>query len=104
MTRHGPGRAGRARRQAWRVIYVAVEQPDKRPSSAISSIDPTPRARQLRSSVNWASRVAMLTGDKVPRGRTTIADELGIKTVFAKVGTAGQKADKVKELQDQGKQ
>ncbi len=46
-------------------------------------------------------QVAMLTGDNRATAER-IADELGIKTVFAEV-LPGQKADKVKELQVQGK-
>jgi len=46
-------------------------------------------------------QVAMLTGDNRATAER-IAGELGIKTVFAEV-LPGQKADKVKELQVQGK-
>ncbi|MBI3760807.1 MAG: copper-translocating P-type ATPase [Chloroflexi bacterium] len=46
-------------------------------------------------------QVAMLTGDNRATAER-IAGELGIKTVFAEV-LPGQKADKVKELQAQGK-
>lgn len=46
-------------------------------------------------------QVAMLTGDNRATAER-IASELGIKTVFAEV-LPGQKADKVKELQAQGK-
>jgi len=46
-------------------------------------------------------QVAMLTGDNRATAER-IAGELGIKTVFAEV-LPGQKADKVKELQTQGK-
>ncbi len=46
-------------------------------------------------------QVAMLTGDNRATAER-IAGELGIKTVFAEV-LPGQKADKVKEMQSQGK-
>ena len=46
-------------------------------------------------------QVAMLTGDNRATAQR-IADELGITTIFAEV-LPGQKADKVKELQSQGK-
>ena len=46
-------------------------------------------------------QVAMLTGDNRATAER-IAGELGIKTIFAEV-LPGQKADKVKELQSQGK-
>ncbi len=51
--------------------------------------------------IEMGVQVAMLTGDNRATAER-IAGELGIKTVFAEV-LPGQKADKVKELQSQGK-
>jgi Cu2+-exporting ATPase len=82
------------------VIYVAV---DGRTAGIIAIADAIrPTSRQAVEELRQLGiQVAMLTGDNRAMAQR-IAGELGIETVFAEV-LPGQKADKVKELQDQGK-
>ena len=103
QTRHGPGRAGRARgkpRGRRRTVIYVAGTAVKRASSPSPMPSDRPRAtvEELRQ---LGIQVAMLTGDNRATAHR-IAEELGIETVFAEV-LPGQKADKVKELQDQGK-
>ncbi|MBZ0157055.1 MAG: copper-translocating P-type ATPase [Alphaproteobacteria bacterium] len=82
------------------VVYAAV---DGEPAGIVAIADTIrPTSRQTVEELRKRGiQVAMLTGDN--RGTAgRIADELGITTVFAEV-LPGQKADKVKELQSQGK-
>jgi len=82
------------------VIYAAI---DEKFAGLIAIAD------KVRANAKYAVekltemgvQVAMLTGDNRATAER-IAGELGIKTVFAEV-LPGQKADKVKELQSQGK-
>jgi Cu2+-exporting ATPase len=82
------------------VVYAAVD------GKAVGLIAISDAARETAKEAVGKLRergveVAMLTGDN--RGTAErIAGELGIETVFAEV-LPGQKADKVKELQGQGK-
>jgi P-type Cu2+ transporter len=82
------------------VIYTAV---DGRPAGIIAIADAIrPTSRQAVEGLRELGvQVAMLTGDNRATAQR-IAGELSIETVFAEV-LPGQKADKVKELQDQGK-
>lgn len=82
------------------VVYAAV---DGKPAGLIAIAD-APRATSQQAIAKLRARgvqVAMLTGDNRATAQR-IAQELGIETVFAEV-LPGQKADKVKELQSQGK-
>jgi Cu2+-exporting ATPase len=83
------------------VIYAAV---DGHPAGLIAIADAIrPTSRQAVEELGKLGvQVAMLTGDNHATAHR-IAGELGIETIFAEV-LPGQKADKVKELQDQGKQ
>lgn len=82
------------------VIYAAI---DGKLAGLIAIAD-APRESSKATVAKLKSlgiQVAMLTGDN--RGTAQrIAQELGIETVFAEV-LPGQKSDKVKELQSQGK-
>jgi len=82
------------------VIYVAV---DNQAAGIIAIADQVRAgAKEAISALQKLGiEVAMLTGDNQATAQR-IADELGIQTVFAEV-QPGQKADKVKELQAQGK-
>ena len=82
------------------VIYSAV---DGKFAGLIAIADAVrPNAKQAVEKLTaMGVQVAMLTGDNRATAER-IAGELGIKTVFAEV-LPGQKADKVKELQAQGK-
>jgi P-type Cu2+ transporter len=82
------------------VIYTAV---DGKPAGIIAIADAIrPNSRQAVAELTKLGvQVAMLTGDNRATAER-IAGELGIQTVFAEV-LPGQKADKVKELQSQGK-
>ncbi len=82
------------------VVYAAV---DGKLAGLIAIAD-APRETSKESVAKLRERgiqVAMLTGDNRATAER-IAQELGIDTVFAEV-LPGQKADKVKELQVQGK-
>ena len=82
------------------VIYVAVDGTAAGIIALADTIRPTARlaVEELR---RLGVQVAMLTGDN--RGTAErIAAELSIETIFAEV-LPGQKADKVRELQAQGK-
>ncbi|HEX9872195.1 MAG TPA: copper-translocating P-type ATPase, partial [Candidatus Tectomicrobia bacterium] len=82
------------------VIYAAV---DGKPAGILAIADalrPTSK-RMVEEMRKLGVQVAMLTGDNRATAER-IAGELGIQTVFAEV-LPGQKADKVKELQGQGK-
>ncbi len=82
------------------VVYAAV---DGKLAGLIAIAD-APRASSKETVAKLRERgiqVAMLTGDNRATAER-IAHELGIDTVFAQV-LPGQKADKVKELQTQGK-
>jgi Cu2+-exporting ATPase len=82
------------------VIYTAV---DGKPAGIIAIADAIrPTSKQAVAELTKLGvQVAMLTGDNRATAER-IAGELGIQTVFAEV-LPGQKADKVKELQSQGK-
>jgi Cu2+-exporting ATPase len=82
------------------VIYAAV---DGRMAGLIAIADAIrPTSRQAVEELDKLDiQVAMLTGDNRATAQR-IAGELGIETVFAEV-LPGQKADRVKELQEQGK-
>ncbi len=82
------------------VVYAAV---DGKLAGVIAIAD-APRATSQETVAKLRARgiqVAMLTGDNRATAER-IARELGIDTVFAEV-LPGQKADKVQELQKQGK-
>jgi Cu2+-exporting ATPase len=82
------------------VVYAAA---DSKFAGMIAIADAVrPNARQAVEKLTaMGVQVAMLTGDNRATAER-IAGELGITTVFAEV-LPGQKADKVKELQSQGK-
>jgi len=82
------------------VVYVAV---DGRAAGIIAIADAVrPTSKQAVEELHrLGAQVAMLTGDNRATAER-IAGELGIDTVFAEV-LPGQKADKVRELQQQGK-
>jgi len=82
------------------VVYAAA---DGKFAGLIAIADAVrPNAKQAVEKLTaMGVQVAMLTGDNRATAER-IAGELGIKTVFAEV-LPGQKADKVKELQSQGK-
>ncbi len=82
------------------VIYVAV---DGQAAGIIAIADQVRSGAKeaIKSLQDLGIEVAMLTGDNRATAQR-IADELGIKTVFAEV-LPEQKASKVKELQSQGK-
>jgi len=82
------------------VIYAAVDNQ----MGGLIAIADAPRDTSKATVAKLKSlgiQVAMLTGDNRATAQR-IAQELGIETVFAQV-LPGQKADKVKELQAQGK-
>jgi P-type Cu2+ transporter len=82
------------------VIYAAV---DGQFAGLIAIADAVrPNAKQaVETLTSMGVQVAMLTGDNRATAER-VAGELGIKMIFAEV-LPGQKADKVKELQSQGK-
>ncbi len=82
------------------VIYAAV---DGKPAGIFAIADAIrPTSKQAVEGLhNLGIQVAMLTGDNRATAER-IAKEIGIDTVFAEV-LPGQKAEKVKELQSQGK-
>jgi Cu2+-exporting ATPase len=82
------------------VIYAAVDGEAAGIIAIADAIRPTSKqaVEELR---RLGVQVAMLTGDNQATAER-IAGELGMDTVFAEV-LPGQKADKVKELQSQGK-
>jgi Cu2+-exporting ATPase len=82
------------------VIYAAV---DGKAAGILAIADALrPTSKQMVAEMRKLGiQVAMLTGDNRATAER-IAGELGIETVFAEV-LPGQKADKVKELQGQGK-
>ena len=82
------------------VIYVAL---DGKPGGLIAIADALrPTTKEAISRLRALGiQVAMLTGDNRATAER-IAKEVGIETVFAEV-LPGQKADKVKALQQQGK-
>ena len=82
------------------VIYAAI---DGQFAGLIAIADAVrPNAKEAVEKLNsMGVQVAMLTGDNRATAER-IAGELGIQIVFAEV-LPGQKADKVKELQSQGK-
>jgi Cu2+-exporting ATPase len=97
----GLGERGAALEGAGRtVVYAAL---DGQPAGIIAIADAIrPNSRQAVADLTRLGvQVAMLTGDNRATAER-IAGELGIKTVFAEV-LPGQKADKVKELQGEGK-
>jgi Cu2+-exporting ATPase len=82
------------------VVYAAVDGQAAGIIAIADAIRPT--ARQMVAEMQQLGvQVVMLTGDNRATAER-IAKELGIETVFAEV-LPGQKADKVKELQAQGK-
>ena len=93
-------RAARLEGAGRTVVYAAV---DGQPAGIIAIADAIrPTSRQaVEELTRLGVQVAMLTGDNRATARR-IAGELGITTVFAEV-LPGQKAEKVKELQGQGK-
>ena len=97
----GLGERGAALEGAGRtVVYAAL---DGQPAGIIAIADAIrPNSLQAVADLTRLGvQVAMLTGDNRATAER-IAGELGIKTVFAEV-LPGQKADKVRELQSEGK-
>jgi Cu2+-exporting ATPase len=82
------------------VIYAAVDGQAAGIIAIADAIRPTSR-QMVAEMQRLGVQVVMLTGDNRATAER-IAGELGIETVFAEV-LPGQKADKVKELQAQGK-
>ncbi len=82
------------------VVYAAVDGEAAGIIAIADAIRPTSR-HAVEELTRLGVHVAMLTGDNRATAER-IAGELGIQTVFAEV-LPGQKADKVKELQAQGK-
>ena len=82
------------------VVYTAI---DGHAAGVIAVADALrPTARQTIDELHRLGvQVAMLTGDNRPTAER-IAKQLGMDTVFAEV-LPGEKADKVRELQQQGK-
>jgi Cu+-exporting ATPase len=81
-------------------MFAAI---DGKPAGLIAVADtlkPNSRAA-VQALKKLGLEVYMLTGDN-PRTAAAIANQVGIEHYFAEV-LPGQKADKVKELQDQGK-
>lgn len=82
------------------VIYAAVDGKMAGIFAIADAIRPTSK-QAVEGLHKLGIQVAMLTGDNRATAER-IAKEIGIDTVFAEV-QPGQKADKVKELQSQGK-
>lgn len=82
------------------VIYAAVDGKAAGIFAIADAIRPTSK-EAVEGLHHLGIQVAMLTGDNRATA-ARIAKEIGIDTVFAEV-LPGQKADKVKELQSQGK-
>jgi Cu2+-exporting ATPase len=82
------------------VIYAAVDGTFAGMIAIADAVRPNAK-RAVEKLTEMGVQVAMLTGDNRATAER-IAQELGIQTVFAEV-LPGQKADKVKELQAQGK-
>jgi len=82
------------------VVYAAVDGEFAGMIAIADAVRPNAK-RAVESLTQMGIQVAMLTGDNRATAER-IAQELGIQTVFAEV-LPGQKADKVKELQAQGK-
>jgi len=82
------------------VIYAAVDGKVAGILAIADALRPTSK-QMVEEMRKLGVQVAMLTGDNRATAER-IAGELGIETVFAEV-LPGQKADKVKELQGQGK-
>lgn len=82
------------------VIYAAVDGKAAGIIAIADAIRPTSK-QAVEGLRKLGVQVAMLTGDNRATAER-IATELGMDTVFAEV-LPGQKADKVKELQSQGK-
>jgi Cu2+-exporting ATPase len=82
------------------VIYAAVDGKPAGIFAIADAIRPTSKAA-IEELHNLGIQVAMLTGDNRATAER-IAKEIGIDKVFAEV-LPGQKVDKVKELQSQGK-
>jgi P-type E1-E2 ATPase len=82
------------------VVYAAIDGKAAGILAIADAIRPTskPAVEELRK---LGIQVAMLTGDNRATAER-IAKELGMDTVFAEV-LPGQKADKVEELQSQGR-
>ncbi len=91
--------AGKLESEHKTLIYVAI---DNRIQGLIGLADRIkPESREaVKELQEMGVMVAMITGDNKATAQA-VADELGIKTVFAEVLPA-QKAEKVKELEDQG--
>jgi Cu2+-exporting ATPase len=82
------------------VVYAAVDGKFAGMLAIADAVRPNAR-RAVEELTQMGVQVAMLTGDNRATAER-IAQELGIQMVFAEV-LPGQKADKVKELQAQGK-
>ena len=84
----------------WTVIYAAIDGKFAGLIAIADAVRDTAKIAVEKLNA-MGVQVAMLTGDNRATAER-IAGELGIQTVFAEV-LPGQKADKVKELQAQGK-
>ncbi|MEM9137204.1 MAG: heavy metal translocating P-type ATPase, partial [Cyanobacteria bacterium P01_F01_bin.42] len=81
------------------VIYLAVGHKVAGIAAASDTIKPT-SAQAVRTLQSMGLEVAMLTGDN-PRSAAAIAEQVGIKKVFAQV-RPDQKAATIRAFQDQG--